>query len=310
MLPVFTAVNSVIRRVQMGLRAVLAVFCLAGYSYASWLCPVYRADSSNLIEGESSENLATLKSWYATIQPVLIENIPMREYATWNYTVCENLVLIPPASGCDILVCLDLGVCPEPERELEFFRVSGVLMETRSMLGGYPVSISNPGEATESNYTSADSVFHIHRYEEGSRTVTRHGLRSVEEFRSRFDSEDDFRSAVPETRQFYTDVWEIPCNGEEEIVVQVQYLIRGWTYITGFEPLRFSLCQPLLWNGPIGEGRIVFERPWTDGPDIWFIEFDGSELLAEDTYCYEVRVRDFSITQEEIIPCLLVEPVR
>ena len=66
-----------------------------------------------------------------------------------------------------------------------------------------------------------------------------------------------------------------------------------------------SITKPLLWNGPIGEGSIVFERPWTDTPEMWFVEFDGSELLAEDTYCYEVEVRDFGI---ETIPFLLVEP--
>ncbi len=289
----------------MGFRVISAILCLAGYSYASWLCPVYRSDIDGQVEGISSENLAVLRSWYATIQPVLIENETMSDYATWDYVVCENLVLIPPVSGCDILICLDLGVAPELKRELEFFWVNGVLTEPRSMLGGYPIDINILDDITESNYPSADSVFHIHRCEKESGTITRHELRPVEEFRSRFDSDEDFWSAVPETRRFYADMWEIPCNDEEEIVVQVQYLIRGWTHITGFEPLRFSLCQPLLWNGPLSEGRIVFERPWTDDSEMWFVEFDGSELLAEDTHCYEVEVRDFSI---EAVPFLLVEP--
>lgn len=289
----------------MGFRVILAIFYLAGYSYASWLCPVYRVDSSGHVEGLSSENLAVLKSWYATIQPVLIENESMSNYATWDYTVCEDLVLIPPVSGCDILICLDLGVCPEQIRELEFFWVNGVEMEPRSMLGGYPIDMNILDDVTESNYPSAGSIFHIHRYERESGAITRHELRSVEEYRSRFESDEDFQSAVPETRRFYADMWEIPCNGEEEIVVQVQYLVRGWTHITGFEPLRFSLCQPLLWNGPLGEGRIVFERPHPDDPEMWLVEFDGNELLAEDTVCYEVEVSDFSI---ETIPFLLVEP--
>ncbi|MCD4847695.1 MAG: hypothetical protein K8R76_05850 [Candidatus Aegiribacteria sp.] len=292
----------------MHFRVILLIFCLAGFSYASWLCPVYRADSNGLIEGESSENLAVLKSWYATIQPVLIKNetspIPMR----WDYTVCETLVLTPPVSGCDILICLDLGVVPELTRELEFFWVDGVLMEPRSMLGGYPIDINNPDKATESYNPSADSVFHIHRCGEAGRAVTSHGLCPEEVYRTHFDSEDDFRSAVPETRRFYADMWEIPCNGEEEIVIQVTYLIHGWTYITGFEPLRFSLCQPLLWNGTLNDGRIVFERPWEDSPEMWFVEFDGCELLVDDTHCYEVEVSDLSITEEETIPFLLIEP--
>ncbi len=292
----------------MAFRVILVILCLSGYSYASWLCPVYRAGINGLVEGESSENLAVLKSWYAIIMPVSLENTTMSTHADWDYLVSEMLLLIPPVSGCDILICLDLGVAPGLKRELEFFWVNGVLMEPRSMLGGLPIDINILDDVTESNYPTADSVFHIHRCEEGSGTVTRHRLRPVEEFRSRFDSDEDFWSAVPETRRFYADMWKIPCNGEEEIVVQVQYQIRGWTHITGFEPLRFSLCQPLLWNGPLGDGRIVFERPWTDDPEMWFVEFDGSELLAEDTFCYEVKVKDFSVTEEETIPFLLVEP--
>jgi hypothetical protein len=31
---------------------------------------------------------------------------------------------------------------------------------------------------------------------------------------------------------------------------------------------------------------------------MWFVEFDGSGLLAEDTYCYEVEVSDLSITDD------------
>ncbi|MCD4700286.1 MAG: hypothetical protein K8S24_00365, partial [Candidatus Aegiribacteria sp.] len=111
----------------MGFRVTSVILCLAGYLYASWLCPVYRTDINGQVEGISSENLAVLKSWYTTIQPVLIENVSMRDYATWDYTVCESLVLISPVSGCDILICLDLGVVPELKRELEFFCVNGVL---------------------------------------------------------------------------------------------------------------------------------------------------------------------------------------
>lgn len=292
----------------MSYRIVSAILCLAGYSYASWLCPVYRTDMNNQVEGMSSENLAVLKSWYATIQPVLIENASMRDYATWDYAVCENLVLIPPVSGCDILVCLDLGVCPEQIRELDSFWVNGTSIEPRRMLGGFPNDMNILDDITEPDYLSTDSEFHMHRYERRSGAVSRHELRSVEEYRARFDSDEDFRSAVPETRRFYADMWEIPCNGEEEIVIQVQYLIQGWTHITGLEPLRFSLCQPLLWNGPLGDGRIVFERPWTDDAEIWLVEFDGSVLHAEDTYCYEVEVSDLNITEDEPIPFLLVEP--
>ncbi len=292
----------------MSFRVISVILFIAGYSYASWLCPVYRTDSSGLIEGESSKNLAVLKSWYATIQPIFIENETMPTLTRWDYTVCEDLVLIPPVSGCDILICLDLGVVPELTRELEFFRVNGVLMEPRSMLAGYPIDINNPDEATESYNPSADSVFHIHRFGEGDGRVVSHGLCPAEVYRSHFDSEDDFRSAVPETRRFYADMWEIPCNGEEEITVQVQYIAQGWTYITGSEPLRFSLCQPLLWNGPLGNGRIVFERPWTDDPEMWFVEFDGCELIVDDTHCYEAEVGDFSVTEEQTIPFLLVEP--
>ena len=275
----------------MRFRTVLAILCLTGSLSASWLCPVYRADSTGQICGESSENLAVLKSWSATIVPVSVENATISNYVDWDYTVNERLLLVPPVSGCDILICLDLGVTPELTRELESFRVNGVEMEPRSMLGGFP---------------SPDSIFHLYRYDWESDAVSSHGLRSVEEYRSRFESEDDFLSAVPETRQFYVDLWTIPCSGEEEIVVQVQYLVHGWTYITLLEPLQFSLCQPLLWNGPLVEGRIVFERPRMDTPEMWLVEFDGNELLTEDTFCYEVNIGDFS---SEIIPTLLVEPV-
>ena len=278
----------------MGYRVILVVLSLTGSLYASWLCPVYRADSSGQVCCESSENLAVLKSWYATIMPVSVENETMSNYVDWDYTVSERLVLIPPVSGCDILICLDLGVAPELTRELESFWVNGVLMEPRAMLGGYPID------------PPADSIFHIHRFGGERGTVTSHGLRPVEEYRSHFNSEEDFRSAVPETRRFYADMWVIHCSGEEEIVVQVVYLIQGWTYITLLEPLRFSLCQPLLWNGPLGDGRIVFERPWTDGPEMWFVEFNGSELLTENTVCYEVNVTNLS---SETIPVLHVEPI-
>ncbi|MCK5115869.1 MAG: hypothetical protein KAR44_04670 [Candidatus Aegiribacteria sp.] len=274
----------------MNFRVVLVIVYLAGSSYASWLCPVYRVDGTGQVCEESSENLAVLESWYATIMPVSVENETMSNYVDWDYTVNERLVLIPPVSGCDILICLDLGVSPELTRELESFTVNGIEMESRAMLGEY----------------QADSVLNMHTYNCGNGTVSSHGLRPIEEYRSQFDSEDDFRSAVPETRRFYVDMWVIPCSDEEEIVVQVQYLIHGWTYITGLEPLQFSLCQPLLWNGPLGEGRTVFERPQTDNPQMWFVEFDGNELLAEDTFYYEVNIRDFS---SEIIPTLLVEPV-
>lgn len=271
-------------------RVVLVIMSLAGSSYASWLCPVYRVDDSGQACGESFEDLAVLESWYATIMPVAVENETMSDYVDWDYAVSERLVLIPPVSGCDILICLDLGVTPELTRELESFRINGVEMEPLAMLGEY----------------QTDSVFHMNRYNSENGTVSSHGLLPVEEYRSRFESEDDFLSAVPETRRFYVDMWAIPCSGEEEIVIQVEYLVHGWTYITLFEPLQFSLCQPLLWNGPLGEGRTVFERPHTDGPQMWFVEFDGCELLAEDTFCYEVNVADFS---SETVPVLLVEPV-
>ena len=39
----------------MNFRVISVILCIAGYSYASWLCPVYRTDSSGLIEEESSE---------------------------------------------------------------------------------------------------------------------------------------------------------------------------------------------------------------------------------------------------------------
>ena len=274
----------------MSFRVVLVIVCLSGSSFASWLCPVYRADDTGQACGESSEDIATLKSWYATIMPVVVENETMSDYVDWDYTVSERLVLIPPVSGCDILICLDLGVTPELTRELESFRVNGVEMEPLAMLGEY----------------QADSVFHMNRYNSENGTLSSHGLRPVEEYRSHFDSEDDFRSAVPETRRFYVDMWMIPCSGAEEIVIQVEYLVHGWTYITLFEPLQFSLCQPLLWNGPLGEGQVVFERPHTDGAQMWIVESDGCELLAEDTFCYEVNVADFS---SETVPVLHIEPV-
>lgn len=289
----------------MGLRLrlfVVMIVCITGYSSASWLCPVYRADSSGLVENDSSDNLAALSSWIAVILPVWLENEVM--YADWDYLVTETLTFLPPASGCDILICLDLGVAPEAVRELEVFRVNGEEIEQFSMLGGYPIDLHNPNQLHNS---PADSLFHIRRYNRDG-TVTRHGLSPARIYRALFESDEDFRSAVPETRRFYADMWQIPCNGEEEIVVQVQYLVRGWTYITGIEPLLFSLCQPLLWNGPIGEGRIVFERPRTNAPEMWYVEFDGTELLEEDTFCYEVEVRDFSLIEEETIPCLLVIP--
>ncbi len=189
----------------MGFRVVLVIICLAGSSYGSWLCPVYRADSTGQVCGESSENLAVLKSWYATIMPVSVENETMSNYVDWDYTVSERLVLIPPVSGCDILICLDLGVSPELTRELESFTINGVEMEPRAMLGGFPIDISNMDEEVP----PADSIFHIHRFERGNGTVSSHGLRPLEEYRSHFDSEDDFRSAVPETRRFYVDMWSM-----------------------------------------------------------------------------------------------------
>ena len=109
----------------MSFRVISVILCLSGYSYASWLCPVYRVDNRGRVEEETSDNLAVLKSWYATIQQVHVQNASMSDYATWDYAVCENLVLIPPVAGCDIFICLDLGTCPELSRELDSFRING-----------------------------------------------------------------------------------------------------------------------------------------------------------------------------------------
>lgn len=282
---------------------VFMIVCITGYSSASWLCPVYRAGSSGLVEDDSSDNLATLSSWYVTIQPTHLENEVMSDYAYWDYIVSERLTFLPPASGCDILICLDLGVVPETVRKLGVFWVNAEEMEQLSMLGSYPIDPHNPDQLYN---LPADSLFYIYRFNRENGSVIMHRLSPARIFRARFESEEDFRSAVPETRRFYADMWEIHTDGEE-ITVSIVYHVRGWTYLTGAEPLLFSLCQPLLWNGPIGEGRIVFECPWTMDTDEWHLEFDEQKLPFEG-FCAEVKFTDFNPSGDDSIPFLLVIP--
>jgi len=291
----------------MRYRMIVILICITAISRASWVCPVYDVDA--MIQGTSSESLASLESWSAEIIPVPVENSTIADYAKWDYAVREEIVLLPPENGSSVGVCLDLGVVPYETRKLTSFRVNGVEIDCQEMLGQYPIPMDEDITVLSENSTVSS---YIQRHDWDTGCIRFHALEPEEEYRAYFESEEDFRSAVPETARFYCSLWNIQ-NREESINIEVEYTVMGWTYITGAEPLHFSLCQPLSWRGPAGECELVFRLPAGENSDEWNVECVGCyEVLLEkpDENTWRLELTGLDIEDIAAVPVFVVHQNR
>jgi len=128
---------------------------------------------------------------------------------------------------------------------------------------------------------------------------------SMSGYRDRFDSEDEFRSAIPETARFYAVLYDIHSNGEP-FDVEVVYISRGWTYLTGGEPLRFGLLQPGLWMGPVAESSFLIDLSGIPDREDWLIGFMGEEFGGDGTL--RLYLEDFDSVDIVNYPVLSITP--
>jgi len=82
---------------------------LIAVSGASWICPVFRAPGIDPSDLSSLSASAMLDSWEVIITPAPVTEESIREYAEWDYMICERLSMIPTGDSECILFCIDLG---------------------------------------------------------------------------------------------------------------------------------------------------------------------------------------------------------
>ncbi len=269
---------------------------LLAVSRASWICPVFRAPGIDPSDLSSLRASAMLESWEVLITPAPFTAEAIREYAEWDYMICERLSMTPIGDSDCIIFCIDLGVVPEGCRELLSVTADGVEITPCSTLARpfYPVDLV---EGVDTLYIVRQDPFHP------SNEV--YVIDSMSGYRDRFGSEDEFRSAIPKTARFYTVLYDIHSNGEP-FDVEVVYISRGWTYLTGGEPLRFSLLQPGLWMGPVAESSFLFDLSGIPDREDWLIGFMGEEFSGDGTL--RLYLEDFDSVDIVNYPVLSITP--
>jgi hypothetical protein len=272
------------------------VLSLFAVTQASWICPVFRASGIDPSDLSDLSATAMLETWEVVITPIPVTDEAIRDIAQWDYMICERLSMKPEGeSGC-ILFCIDLGVVPEGCRELLSVAADGIEISPCSTLAR-PFYTADAVEGADTLYILRQDPFH------SSNEV--YVLDSMSGYRERFDSDDDFRSAVPETARFYAVLYGMGSNGEP-FDVEVVYISRGWTYLTGVEPLRFSLLQPGLWAGPVSEASFLLDFTGIADREDWLIEFMGEEFSGAGSF--RLRLEDFDSADIVNYPVLSVTP--
>ena len=256
------------------LKLVTVLMAFASLAMGSWVCPVFTREQI-LDQGfpESSAS-ASILQWEAVIRPVPLIDESMRDYAEWDYQINETLVLALEDDPEEFYFCLDLGVTPEEKRKLQTVTIDGVPVQPCSVIA------VNASELV-SEYDSGLFMFRKRRYDEG---LTPFLLQDIDSFRSKYSSEENFRSAVPECGSFYVMLYRIE-NPEEELVIEASYISIGWTYLTGAAPLFFGVLQPGLWQGPVAGSSVTLDLSGVPDSDSWLAELEddtrrGSENLV------------------------------
>lgn len=183
--------------------------------------------------------------------------------------ISESFSITSNNDSGNIIFCIDLGIVPEGRRELLSVKIDGVETAPCSTL-------ARPCSPTDLELEeNASCILRQNSYH------PIYSLESISEYRNRFSREEDFHSAIPETARFYVALLDIQTNGET-VDVEIAYISRGWTYLTGGNPLRFSLLQPCLWMNPAAEASLLIDLSGIPQQEDWLIEFMGNEFSGED----------------------------
>jgi len=242
---------------------------LFAVSLASWVCPVFKAPSIDPSDLSSLHPPALLESLEVVITPVPISTDAMRDYAEWNYMISESFSITSNDDSGNIVFCIDLGVVPEGRRELLSVKIDGVETAPCSTL-------ARPCSPTDlESEENSSCIFRQNSYHPV------YSLESISDYRNRFSREEDFRSAIPETARFYVALFDFQTNGKP-VDVEIIYISRGWTYLTGGNPLHFSLLQPCLLMNPAAGASLLIDLSGIPQREDWLIEFMGNEFNGED----------------------------
>ena len=275
---------------------IFPLLVIAALAYASWVCPVFRTEIADPTDPAGLGGQAELRCWEVVITPTAITDESLQGFAEWDYMVCERLSMVPVTGTEQILFCIDLGVVPEGVRELLSVSVDGLELLPCSSLArpSYPA-----------DHVAGVDTLYLVRQDPHHPGFSLYVLDSMDSYRSRFENEDDFRSAVPETARFYTVLFDIPVDSEP-FDVEAVYIAKGWAYVTGAEPLDFTLLQPGLWPGSVGEGSILVDMTGIPDREQWLIRFMEEEYTGDGPLRF--RVEDFDVTDITVFPVLTVIP--
>jgi hypothetical protein len=248
-------------------------------SRASWVCPVFENCGLEWMDFNSLKSGVLWNSLEVVITPVPVTEENIRSFADWNYLIREEFTVVPGEDRQDLLFCLDLGVGPEGIRELVSLTVGGDPFTPCSVLVRrlYP----------EDQDTFSDTRLCILREHPGSPQGTPCVLESLADYRALFSDDEEFWSAVPETARTYAVLIEAGSGGGPA-VVEIEYLVRGWTYLLGAEPLRYSLYQPSLWMGAASEASILVDLSGIPDGASWKLDFMGETFTGDDIPLFRI----------------------
>jgi hypothetical protein len=231
------------------------------------------------------------------ITPIPVTDETALEYlARWDYMVSERLSMTPVSEADCILFCIDLGVEPESTREFLSVTVDGLEIDPCSTLARpfYPAD-HVPGQDTL--FILRDDPF------QPDRQV--YLLEDMNAYRERFESDDEFRSAVPGSARIYTLLCDIHANGEP-FDIEVVYIVRGWTWLDGGIPLEFTLFQPALWEGRVEDGSFLLDLSAVPDREDWVVEFMYEYIPVGQNV--RLRLEDYELAAPEDCPVLVIVP--
>ena len=85
----------------------LITLTLFAVSHSSWVCPVFRAQDIDPSDVSGLSASAELESWEVLITPAPVTEEFIREYAEWDYIICERLSMTHAGDSDCILFCID-----------------------------------------------------------------------------------------------------------------------------------------------------------------------------------------------------------
>lgn len=263
---------------------VLLLQASASVTLGSWICPVFTQEQMLAREFPESLASASIVEWASVIRPVPLINEHMREYADWDYQINETFVLAPVDGTEEFYFCLDLGVGPEEKRKLQSITINGAPAQPCSVIA------INASDCI-ADYENGLFMFRYREYSDG---LTPYILEDIETCRARYESEENFRSAIPECASFYAMLYRVEDPGEE-VVIEASYLALGWTHLTGAFPLFYSVLQPGLWRNPITGSTISVDLSGISDSDEWLLELGDDQRSGEENLEFHMDGLDASL---------------